>query len=398
MPSCEVRRFYGMFAASQFMVDSSIWSFFFTQTHNISLATAVAIHATTTIAAGAFDLPTGSWADRFGRRRIVLLGFVSRAIAAIMMVVAPSLPMFFLAAVLAGFGWAQLSGAAEALLHDNLKALGAESTFKHHMANVVITSYMSRTAAFGLSGLLFAAAPWAPYVVSALALCVGALFTSSIHEMPYERTNSTADLQHIATGITVYWSDSALRQFALVSLTIGIISEQLWFSLQPLLTHAQISPVSVGIIYAAGSVGSAFGAYAVKRLLSRHREDLALAGAVVLFGSGGLLFCFATEETLCLLAQFVTCIGFGASWTAKSSVLNAHIPSSHRAVCLSLLSAAGTTLQGMLGSGMGLAFDRFGPVAIPGAVALCAALITPATLRSVRRLKEAGNASSTEAA
>lgn len=149
MPSCEVRRFYGMFAASQFMVDSSIWSFFFTQTHNISLATAVAIHATTTIAAGAFDLPTGSWADRFGRRRIVLLGFVSRAIAAIMMVVAPSLPMFFLAAVLAGFGWAQLSGAAEALLHDNLKALGAESTFKHHMANVVITSYMSRTAALG---------------------------------------------------------------------------------------------------------------------------------------------------------------------------------------------------------------------------------------------------------
>lgn len=383
----EVFRFYGMFAASQFLVDSSIWSFFFTQSHNLSLATAVAVHATTTIGAGVFDLPTGSWADRFGRRRIVLLGFVSRAIAALLMIVAPSLPMLFFAALLAGFGWAQLSGAAEALLHDNLKALGAESSFKHHMANVVITSYMSRTAAFSLSGFLFGVVAWAPYAALTLALIVGALLASSIPERPYERAESSADIEHIRTGVKVYWSDAALLQFALVSLAIGIVSEQLWFSLQPLLSHAHVSPKFVGLFYSVASLGSALGAYAAKKLLTRHLEELALAGSVVLFGFGGLLFCVATDQTACMMAQVVTCIGFGASWTASSTILNAHLPSSHRAVCLSLLSASGTTLQGLLGSGMGFAFERLGPAVIPGAVALCAAFLTPAAFRAVRRLK-----------
>lgn len=389
MNSREILRFYGMFAASQFLVDSSIWSFFLTQSHSLSLATAVAVHATTTATSGLFDLPTGSWADRFGRRRIVLLGFLARAVAAILMIVAPSLPTLVVAAALSGFGWAQLSGAAEALLHDNLKAAGAEQSFKQHMGNVVITSYVSRTVAFAISGFLFEAAMWAPYVALALALLVGILLTLSIREYPYDRAESTADLEHIRTGMRIYRSSYALFSFAIVILAIGVVSEQLWFSFQPLLSHAHISPTAIGLVYAAASLGSALGAYSAKKLLVRHLEELALSGAVVLFGCGGLLFCLATDQMTCVLAQIVTCIGFGASWTAGSTILNAHVPSSHRAVCLSLLSASGTTLQGLLGSGIGLVFDRLGPSVIPGAVALSAACLTPTAFRAVRRLKAA---------
>ncbi len=388
--TAEVRRFYGMFASSQFIVDSSIWSFYFTQSCGLSLASAVAVHATTTIASGMLDLPTGSWADRFGRRRIVFLGFATRAVAALIMLAAPSLPMLFIAALLAGFGWAQLSGASEALLHDNLKAVGAEASFKQHMANVVIASYIARTAAFALSGFLFVIAPWLPYATLLATLLGGMLLASSLPERPYEKAESQADLEHIASGARVYLRAPDLLRFALVSLAIGIVSEQLWFSLQPLLSHANFSPPTVGLAYAAGSLGSAFGAYAAKKLLLRHKEELALAAAVACFGLGALLFSCFGGKAACATALLVTCIGFGASWTATSGVLNANVPSSHRAVCLSLLSALGTTLQGLLGSAIGLAFDRFGSSAVPATVAICAALLVPAAFRTVKTLKYRG--------
>ena len=99
----EMRRFYALFAISQFLIDSSIWSFYLTEYCRFSLTEAMAFHAGTTAIAGLLDLPTGSWADRFGRRRVVMLGFIARALAAALMIVANSTPVLIVAAIANGF-------------------------------------------------------------------------------------------------------------------------------------------------------------------------------------------------------------------------------------------------------------------------------------------------------
>jgi MFS family permease len=55
---------------------SPIWTFFFTSYHNFSFSSAVFLTVLTGIANFIFEIPSGSWADRFGRKRIYILGVV----------------------------------------------------------------------------------------------------------------------------------------------------------------------------------------------------------------------------------------------------------------------------------------------------------------------------------
>lgn len=383
----ESRRFYALAACSQFLLDSTVWLFYLTEHLGLSIAEAVAVHAGITAVAGLLDLPTGSWADRFGRRRIIMLGFAARGIAMVILSLSPAMPGILIAAVLAGFGWAQLSGAMEAFLHDNLKSLGQEGLFKRVMSNVVIVSYASRTAAFSLSGFLYAVRPELPYVLSSVSLLLGAIVTWSLPEHPFERSGASADIEHIRGGMRVFASTPRLLFFALLTICTGVVAEQLWFSFQPFMAAAHMAPTAVGLSYAAASLCSALGAWATKRLLTAHRDALALAVADGLFGLGGILISLADHPTAIALSQSITCIGFGMGWAATSAILNAHLLTSHRAVCLSLRSSFELAAVGLGGAASGVVFERFGPKFVSLPMGLAAALLAPLMYVAVRRLK-----------
>lgn len=383
----ESRRFYALAACSQFVLDSAVWLFYLTQHLGLSVALAVAIHAGVTTVAGLLDLPTGSGADRFGRRRIMMLGFAARAASMGVLSLSPSLPGVLIAAALAGFGWAQLSGAMEAFLHDNLKALGHEALFKRAMSKVVIVSYASRTVAFSISGFLYALRPELPYVVSCIVLLLGLLVTWRLPEHPFARSGAAADIEHIRGGIRVFAHTPRLLVVALLTLCTGVLAEQIWFSFQPFMEAARMAPSDVGLAYAAASLCSALGALAAKGLLTVHRDALALAFAEGLFGCGGILISFSVHPIAISLSQCVACFGFGMGWAATSAILNAHVPTAHRAVCLSLRSSLELLGTGVCGAASGAIFERFGPkfVSFPAGVAVM--LLAPLVYVSVRRLK-----------
>lgn len=385
--AAECQRFYLMAACSQFLLDSTIWLFYLTQHLSLSIAEAVAVHAGSTAIAGLLDLPTGSWADRFGRKRIILAGFAARAVSMLILSLSPSMPGILAAAVLSGFGWAQLSGAVEAFLHDNLKSLGHQALFKRAIANVVIASYLSRTVAFSLSGFLYTVRPELPYVLSGIVLAAGALVTTSLPEHPFERSGAAADLAHVRAGLRVFAHAPRLLAFALLTICSGVFAEQIWFSFQPLMAVAQMRPEAVGLSYAAASACSALGAWLTKRLLAANRDALAIALADTLFGLGGVLLSLAAYPSAIAVSQSITCIGFGMSLAATSAVLNAHLPSSHRAVCLSLRSSLELAAVGLGGAASGVVFERFGPKFVSLPMGLAAALLAPLLYVAVRRLK-----------
>ena len=383
----ECRRFYVLAACSQFLLDSTIWLFYLTQHLGLSVAEAVAIHASVMTVGGLLDLPTGSWADRFGRRRIIILGFCARAASTAILSLSPSMPGIVVAALLAGFGWAQLSGAVEAFMHDNLKSLGHEGLFKRAISNVVIVIYLSRIAAFSLSGFLFMVRPELPYILSSIALALGALAAWSLPEHPFERSGATADLAHIRGGIAFFVGTPRLLVFVLLTVCAGISAEQIWYSFQPLMANAQMAPTTIGLAYGAASACSALGAWLTKRLLAANRDALAIALSNALFGIGGILLSLATHPSAIALSQSLTCLGFGMGWAATSAVLNAHVPTSHRAVCLSLRSTVELAAVGLGGAVSGVVFERFGPKFVSFPMGLAAALLAPMVYVAVRRLK-----------
>lgn len=385
--SWEIRRFYALFAISQFLIDSSIWSFYLTEYCRFSLTEAMAFHAGTTAIGGLLDLPTGSWADRFGRKRVVLLGFIARAIAATLMIVASSTSVLILAAIANGFGWAQLSGAMDAFLHDNLKARGEEASFRRYMSNSVIINYCSRTAAFVLSGVFFTLHPALPYVTLTIALIIGAYCTASIKELPFEKTIAAADWEHIVQGAKVFLSSRSLLRMVTLMLMGFVLAEQLWFSFQPLLAGAHMRPFGVGMSYALGAAGSVLGARVGKSLLTQHRDELAFSLALVVCACGALLFSLLDNSQLVVLAQLVTCVGFGIIASTRSSILNTHLPSAHRAVCLSIFSSTESLLSGVIGAFLGYLYETLDRALPPAIVGLLCLLLTPAAYKALVRLK-----------
>lgn len=381
----EIRRFYALFAVSQFLIDSSIWSFYLTEYCRFSLTEAMAFHAGTTAIGGLLDLPTGSWADRFGRKRVVLLGFIARAIAATLMIVASSTPVLILAAIANGFGWAQLSGAMEAFLHDNLKARGEEASFRRYMSNSVMINYGSRTAAFVLSGALFSLHPTLPYATLTIALIIGAYCTASITELPFEKTSATADREHIVQGAKVFLHDDHLLRISALMLAGLVLAEQIWFSIQPLLLAAHMRPFEVGLSYALGALGSVLGARIGKGLLTRHHDDAAFSLSLVLCACGGIIFAVVEKPLLLVIAQLITCVGFGLIAASRGSILNSHLPSAHRAVCLSIFSTSEAVLIGLFGASLGYLYENLNRAVPPAVVALlCLTLVYP-TFRALRR-------------
>jgi MFS family permease len=381
----EVRRFYSLFAISQFLLDSSIWSFYLTEYCQFSLTAAMAFHAGSAAVGGLLDLPTGSWADRFGRRRVVLLGFVARAVAAALMVIANSTPILILAAIANGFGWAQLSGATEAFLHDNLKARGEVASFRRYMSNAVMINYCSRTTAFVLSGALFSLHPTLPYITLTVALLIGAYCAASIKELPFEKTTATADREHIMQGARVFLDSEHLLHVSVLMLAGLVLAEQIWFSIQPLLLAAHMRPFEVGLSYALGAVGSVLGARVGKELLTRHRDEVAFSLAVVLCACGGLIFAVVSTPMFLVLAQLVTCLGFGLIAASRGSILNAHLPSAHRAVCLSIFSTSEAILIGLVGASLGYLYENFNRAIPPTVVAVLCLLLVYPTFQALKR-------------
>lgn len=382
----EIRRFYTLFAISEFLLDSCIWSFYLTEYRHFSLTEAMAFHAGSAAISGLLDLPTGSWADRFGRRRIVLLGFIARALAAALMIIANSTPILILAAIANGFGWAQLSGATEAFLHDNLKARGQEAHFRRYMSNTVIINYCSRTAAFVLSGTLFTLHPTLPYAMLTLGLIFGAYCTASITELPFEKTSAAADREHIIQGLRVFLGSEHLLHTSLLMLAGMVLVEQIWFSIQPLLLAAHMRPFNVGLSYALGSLGSVVGARIGKELLTRHRDALAFAGSLVLCAGGAVFFAAVERPLFLVIAQLITSVGFGLIASSRRNILNSHLPSAHRAVCLSIFSTSEAILIGLFGASLGYLYENFDRALPPTIVAiLCLILVYP-TFRALQRV------------
>lgn len=380
----ELRRFYALNAISQFLIESSIWLFFLTEYRQFSLAEAVAYNAGITTVSGLLDLPTGSWADRFGRRRMVILGFASRALGAALMLYANSVPVLMLAAIAAGFGWAQMSGASQAFVHDNLKARGADSQFGQFLVNSTIINFTSRTLAFIVAGWLYALHPLSPYIVIVLALSFGAYITATITEQPYERTSAITDREQVWQGLKVFWQNKQLLRLSLIMLATAGLFEQIWFSFQPLLLSAGLGPKAVSYGYALGALGSVLGAQLVKRVFRPKHERYILAAAAMTCALGSALFASLKLPIFLIVAQFITCIGFGLRAGFEGTLLNRHLPSSHRAVCLSIYSTMEACLSGSLGIGLGYLYQNIDHYIPPTIIALTLLALAPALLKATK--------------
>ncbi len=102
------------------------------------------------------EVPAGALADRWSRRGVLVVGGVLEAIGFVVWTAAPSFWAFFTGFVIWGVAGALWSGAAEALVYDELAAVGAEDSFARVNGSMTAAELLVQIPTAIAASLLFA--------------------------------------------------------------------------------------------------------------------------------------------------------------------------------------------------------------------------------------------------
>ncbi len=110
------------------------WPFFIIYLNDItgSYTAAMSVMAVETLSSAFWDIPTGIFSDRLGRRSTMAIGSPCSALGIACYAFAKGLPMLYLGALLFGLGQCLFSGNTSALLYESLQMIGRENEFHHY--------------------------------------------------------------------------------------------------------------------------------------------------------------------------------------------------------------------------------------------------------------------------
>lgn len=311
------------------------------------------------------ETPTGMLADRIGRARSVQAALFCQLIGELLFLFGQSYPVYLLAAVTGGIGFAFSSGSAEALVYDWLLVRGREQEMSRAMGYVNAAHRLAQLVGFSAGGWLAMGLTPERFrlgiAVTAGMVAVGWLFSFALRdERPPEGEEKPSSLLLLKEGVHLLGHNRRFRALALMAVFTLPLGDYLLTLYQPHFVAVAVPRPWLGFGMALGSllgVIAARNAWRLEGWLGRRRALFLAAG---LPGILYLLFAAARPPWL-TLALFVLLVGsFSLKGPLFSEHLNRHIPSRNRATQLSLISMGTSFYDALMGPVVGGTADVFG--------------------------------------
>jgi MFS family permease len=351
-----------------------------------------AVYAGTVIV---FEIPTGAFADRIGRRTSMMAGALAMVISCLVAYHADGFRWFALSESLAAISMSLCSGADSAYLYDLLHAHGRGAEYAHREGTATAWHLCGNSIFFAASGYLAQIDLALPYLATActagLAFVVGvtlrteswmprARVTRPLREdlVEYCQLMKRSVTQVVHTRQLVWLIGYSAVVFPLVVITKYVY--------QPYLESRGFDYVDTGLVFAALHLVAAAVAVSVFPLRRKLGERGLLWG---LLGTLALSF-FLLERfhgavpALCMLALQAGATGIFSPLVKP--ILNREIVDSRqRATMLSVESIARRASATMMHPMVGL-FSLAAGIYLCGAFGLVGLLVLAATFRSAPRL------------
>lgn len=325
---------------------------FFLQANGLSYTEMTIVFAANFLALALFDLPTGNLADRYGRKRSIVVGTFIFAVGLLIYALTSSFLLFATAEIVLGVGSALLSGSTEAWYVDDLKRQGKayEAERVYGMASGLVSVV---GVAGGVVGSMLAV-----YTLS-LPILFGSLvcFAAAIMVLLTFRENYGDEgaryAEIVRRTLRHYKGSPALKLmtagevFRFAAIIVYI------FLYQPYMVSAGLPPSALGLVYAALMVASALGSVLSSRLMpGRRKSHIVLAGLLLLIAPLALLPLL--DDVWAVGAMFLVC-SFAQGLASPAAMIwrNSLIPSDIRASGLSVMSTFTNGANALLSLGMG---------------------------------------------
>jgi len=338
-----------------------------------------------------FEVPTGVLADRWGRRRAMVLGSIMMAAGCLLDYAGRGFLEFAVGDGLLALGMTLSSGADSAYLYDLLRDAGREHEYRRREGAASAAKLVGAAAALAAGGWLGRHDLGATYLVTAAVCLVAAGVAALLSEKHVRPSRPRRVTGQIATSARLAVQHRPLAFAILFSTLLFTLVRMGLYLHQPYLTRAGFALEHVGLVLAALSLAGAWGA---ARIDSLRR----------LVGEQGLLWGVPAALALSYLVLGHWFAGWGIALLAVQSVLNGvYSPlskellnreiadSSHRATVLSVESMARRIAFGVFAPLCGLLMDGFG---LGAGLYACAALGALGTAGLIVRMLRRSNIAS----
>ncbi len=310
-----------------------------------------------------FEVPTGVYADYFGRKKSIMLFFLVWAIGHFIYFYSNSFSGFILAELIAALGLTFITGALDAWVVD---AIG-EGEYVGKIDYVLSQAQVYGKVAYVIGGLLggyLATIDLSiPFLAEGFISLLGFIFTWAYVQEDFSKPKTISLKSGLNdTKTIVKDSLSFIKQQPIIKWLI-VITMISWFAFQPLNMFwsprftklGSVDTASMGWAWVVISTSMMFGSYLIKRMTQSKKSyqkiayiTFSLLGLSII--ASGWLNLFFPAISFFVLHEF----GRGMEKPFKSAYLNRYIPSDKRATILSF-----NGMLGRLAAALGLIIFGF---------------------------------------
>ena len=332
----------------------------FWQSRGLSMSQIMLLQSIYAICVVVLELPTGAFADRFGKRPSLILGSFISSMAAFTYSLGQNFGHFVVAETLFAFGIAFISGADKAFIHETLSSLSREEEYKKvdgRSQGLGLVLGAASSLLGGIIGSFYLALTLAVSGISNLfAATTALLFKKPRVVLP--REEKTEYLKIIRESVRIIKSDQRILWLVLFFASFNALSHNIfWFS-QPYFQSLNIPVSAFGAIFAGFTLIAAFGSWSVdwvERFLGK-RFFLVISVVSVL-----AMLLIAGFKSLWIIPLWSFSRTFSTmNQTAVSEKILRLIPSSKTATVLSFMNLLRRAVYSLSGPILGMVADTRG--------------------------------------
>lgn len=288
-----------------------------------------------------FDVPSGYLADRWGRRKTLILGSFVLAVAYLSLALATGFWSALFAQGFIGIGIALVSGTNSALLYDTLLSQGRESEYRKREGFRFALQLYSCAFASIVGGYLYMIDHHLPLIIEVILIAMGAIiaffFVEPPRHQPIKEHHPLRDIRD--TVIYVLHGHREIAGIVLLMVIVFSTTKICMWGIQAYTEELKIPEVYNGWIISAvmlcGGVSGHFG----HKILPNLRGEQALQGLIVMLVICLLVAGFSMSF-VGIIALGLEAFVYGFGMPRAQETINNLVDSSRRATVLSTANLA----------------------------------------------------------
>jgi MFS family permease len=299
------------------------------------------------------ELPSGAFADRFGRRATFITGIAMEATGTLVFAFAGDFTLLVVSYVIWSGGLAFRSGNDEAFLYDTLASGGREHEYSDRVGMYLALGTASLLVGGLAGGVLAQVTTLQVAILAALIPFVLVAPVLFLMDEPPRRVHAELSMvRTLTTGLRAVARDAPLRSMLLLEVSLTGVWPAFVLLSQPFLDAHDVPLALFGVLAIPVHLARTGAGLVSGRVTRRFGLPSTLALAVAM-GVGGLVCMAAIDHVAAFAGLAVAMAGVSLAMPAIGAYVNGRTESHVRATVLSVAPMGNSIVMGAMSAGAG---------------------------------------------